>query len=204
MGNVLRDQGRFFSIPAEFVESGCLRDMSPSSVRLYVALYYFAQKHSAVRLEFSNAQLQSYAGLDAKSIQSARNQLGDLRLIKSLKGALGVYTYVLLKPTTGEPLPSPEGRTGLRRYHSDPKEQSKRQSEPSTGTKLKHQCAPERRPSQADQARTPVAFRCFACKGTEFWTRGNDRTCARCHPDPRSPVLDRRAFSPPTAKEIGF
>ena len=75
MGNVLRDQGTFFSIPAEFVESGCLRDISPSAVRLYVGLYYFAQKHSAVRLEFSNAELQRHAGLDTKSIQTARTHL---------------------------------------------------------------------------------------------------------------------------------
>src|SRR5437868_10474917 len=90
MGNVLRDQCRFFSIPQEFVESGCLLEVSPSGCKLYTVLYYLAQKHSAVRLEFSNAQLRAFTGLDTKSIQSARVQLSDLRLITTQKGALGV------------------------------------------------------------------------------------------------------------------
>src|SRR5580704_15132232 len=114
MANVLRDQGRFFSLPAEFVESGCLRDLSPSAVKLYVALYYFGQKHSAVRLEFSNAELQSQTGLDTKSIQTARKLLCDQNLVRTLKGALGVYTYTLLNQKTGEALPAPQGRTGIR------------------------------------------------------------------------------------------
>src|ERR1700694_1189892 len=100
MGNVLRDQCRFFRIPAEFVESGSLRDLTPSAVNLYVLLCYFAQKHSAVRLEFSNAQLQDQVGLDTKTIQSARRQLCERRVIGTVKGALGVYTYVLLNPST--------------------------------------------------------------------------------------------------------
>lgn len=201
MGNVLRDQGTFFSIPAEFVESGCLRDISPSAVRLYVGLYYFAQKHSAVRLEFSNAELQRHAGLDTKSIQTARTQLRDRKLIRTLKGALGVYTYILLNPTTGEPLPAPERRTGLRRYHSPLKEHSREQSEPSSAINAK-------RPSddscvQANRVDAPIAFRCFSCKGTDFWIRGIDRTCVRCHPDPRLSVRSRETCSP-TAREMGF
>lgn len=75
MGNVLRDQGSYFSILTEFVDSGCLRELSPSAVKLHEALYYFAQKHTAVQLEISNSQIQRVTGLDTKSIQSAREQL---------------------------------------------------------------------------------------------------------------------------------
>lgn len=204
MANVLRDQGKFFNIPAEFVESGGLRDMSPSSVKLYVALYYFAQKHSAVRLEFSSAELQDHTGLDTKSIQSARGQLRDRRLIEIQKGALGVYTYILLNPATGSPLPAPEKRTGLRRYHGRPKDQSKQQP----GTKSP---VPQKKPIQTatgcevgGQRTAASGFRCFTCKGTEYWSRaGTDRICAHCHPDPRGSIPQREIRSP-TAAEMGF
>jgi hypothetical protein len=196
MGNILRNQCRFFSIPTEFVEAGNLGDCSPSALKLYIALYYFGQKHTAVRLEFSNAQLQSYVRLDTKSIQLARRQLGDRRLITIRKGALGVYTYTLLNPTTGEPLPSPEGRTGLRRYYSPVKEQSMNQPSQAVDSNTHHNTHPK-------QATAPLAFRCFSCKRTEFWTRGSDRICMRCHPDPRSTGPQRETYSP-TAAEMGF
>ena len=203
MGNVLRDQCRFFSIPQEFVESGCLLEVSPSGCKLYTLLYYLAQKHSAVRLEFSNAQLRAFTGLDTKSIQSARVQLSDLRLITTQKGALGVYTYTLLNPTTGQALPSPEGRTGLRRYHGPPSELTNRQSETSVKIKPEHPSLAHVKPRAADEVGGAAAFCCFACHGTHFWTRGRDRICARCHPDPRVPILQRETCSP-TASELGF
>src|SRR5262249_51828085 len=116
MGNVLRGEP-FFPMPQEFADSGKLRDSSGSATKLYLALYYFAQRHTAVRLECSNAELRAYTGLDTKSIRSARNELMDQGLIVGQKGALGVYTYILLNPRNREPLASPEGRTGLKRYH---------------------------------------------------------------------------------------
>ena len=200
MANVLRDQGRFFSLPAEFVESGCLRDLSPSAVKLYVALYYFGQKHSAVRLEFSNAELQSQTGLDTKSIQTARKLLCDQNLVRTLKGALGVYTYTLLNQKTGEALPAPQGRTGIRRYHSAPRQHPERQSETIPSTQPTRLSKPS---DTLSRQNTPVSFRCFSCKGTESWSRGTDQLCVRCHPDPQSP-LRRARTSSLTAAEVGF
>lgn len=185
------------------MESGCLMEVSPSGGKLYTVLCYLARKHSAVRLQFSNAQLQAYTGLDTKSIKSARCQLRDPRLITIQKGALGVYTYTLLNPTTSQPLPSPVGRTGLRRYHSPPNEIANRQNEASTKIQPDFPSPSHANQSPADQVRPDVIFRCFACKGTDFWTRGRDRICSRCHPDPNVPVLQRKTCSP-TAAEIGF
>jgi len=200
MSNVLRDQGRYFSLPAEFVESGCLRDLSPSAVKLYVSLYYFAQKHSAVRLEFSNAELQSYTGLDTKSIQTGRKLLCDLNLIRTLKGALGVYTYTLLNQKTGEALPALKGRTGLRRYHSSPKERPERPLEASSAPQLRQE---SKAIDAASRRKAPVPFRCYSCKGAESWSRGTDQVCVRCHPDPQSPMSKPRTSSL-TAVEVGF
>ncbi len=199
MSNVLRDQGPYFSIPAEFVVSGCLRDISPSAVKLYVVLHYFAQKHTAVRLEFSNAELRNYTGLDTKSIQTARKLLCDLNLMRTLKGALGVYTYTLLNQKTGEALPAPQGRTGLRRYHSAPREHPKRQP-------VKPATEPRRESTPIDavsRRNNPAPFSCFSCKGSESWSRGTDQVCVRCHPDPQSPLRQTRTSSV-TAAEVGF
>jgi hypothetical protein len=205
MGNILRDQCRFFSLPAEFVESGCLCNISPSAVKLYVALYFFAQKHSAVRLEFSNAQLQTYAGLDPKSIQSARELLCTHRLIRTSKGALGIYSYVLLNPGNGEPLPPPVGRTGTRRYHSPAKEQSHDRHEPSLLGRRTPLAVPEPVAKTGEEMRGDgdAEFHCYACKGRAFWTRGTYRICVRCHPDSLGPVAQREICSP-TASEVGF
>jgi len=204
MSNVLRDQCHFFSIPAEFVESGGLRDLSPSAVKLYVALYFFAQKHSAVRLDFSNAQLKNHAGLDAKSVQAARTQLREQKLVRAEKGALGVYSYVLLNPTTCEPLPAPPGRTGHKRYHSTPRRHSE-QPVPASEGAIAQATTPAypTRPLEGRSSSGDASFRCFACKGTDCWTRGRDQVCTRCHPDPRSPVL-RGGLCSPTATEVGF
>lgn len=205
MGNILRDQCPFFSIPSEFVESGSLRDCSPSAVKLYVALYHFGQKHSAARLEFSNAQLQNYAGLDTKSIKSARDLLCSRRLIRVSKGSLGVYTYILLNPSTKEPFVPLVGRTGLKRYHSPAKDQAQQRSEPHPVNKLVAQERPKAGGEGGNmaQADSRLAFRCFSCKGKEFWTRGMERICLRCHPDPRGP-LHQVETSSPTATELGF
>lgn len=210
MGNILRDQCQFFSIPSEFVESGCLRDCSPSAVKLYVALFHFGQKHSAARLEFSNAQLQNYAGLDTKSIKSARDLLCNLRLIEVSKGSLGVYTYILLNPNTKLPFSPLAGRTGLKRYHSPPKGQSKQQSEPHSDRVPAKPELPMSGGGGAPNLHAPklqidsrLAFRCFSCKGEECWTRGTERICLRCHPDPRGSILQHESSSP-TAIEVGF
>ena len=202
MGSVLRDQGSYFSILAEFVDSGCLRDLSPSAVKLYVALFYLAQKHTAVRLEVSNAEFQSVAGLDTKSIQSARGQLCEQRLIDVSKGPLGVYTYILFNPKTRQPLPTPTGRTGVRRYHSPPKSELGQPNESPPPNSARFVTSDDTASRSDCQAR-PGGSCCRVCKGTEFWLRGNEQMCARCHPDPRAP-MPNTITSIPTAEEIGF
>jgi hypothetical protein len=194
MGNVFSEQ-RFFTVPVEFVDSGSLRDISPSAVRLYVALCYFAQKHTAVTLQLSNAELRDNVSLDPKSIQSARKELRNHRLIDFEKGALGVYSYILRNSSTGERLPPPVGRKGIRRYHSPDK------TPISTQSVLLHSPTPAIRDSnpsdieKSGKAGLGSGFQCYNCKGTEFWTRDRDRVCSRCHPNPRLPL---------TAKDLGF
>jgi hypothetical protein len=191
MGNVFTDQ-RFFSMPVEFVDSGSLRDIAPSAVKLYVALCHLAQKHTAVTLQFSNAELRDRARLDPKSIQTARRQLQEHRLIDFEKGALGVYIYILRNPQTGERLSPPTGRKGARRYYSAEKAKCPTPSQPSS---FPETATPS---EKFGDAASRSGFRCYTCKGTEFWTRGDggdDRVCSRCHPDSRPPI---------TAKDIGF
>jgi len=207
MGNVLTDQCRFFTIPQEFVESGRLRDCSPSAVKLYTVLYYFAQKHSAVRLEFSNAQLKAHAGLDTKSISSARDQLRTLGQITFQKGSMGVYTYVLLNPITGTELPAPQGRTGIKRYQSSPKAHRDTRI---TDTRAKEHLKVRLEGLPAgtthdigEEEPSSAAFRCFSCKRSEFWMRGGERICARCHPDPKASTFQRQPLIP-SASELGF
>jgi hypothetical protein len=202
MGNVLRDQCRFFSIPQEFVESGCLLRVTPSGNKLYTVLCYLAQRHTAVQLEFSNAQLQAFTGLDTKSIQSARRQLCDLSLIKIQKGALGVYTYTLLNPTSSQPLPAPEGRTGFKRYRSPAKEPTTGEIKVNVANTVEHR-SPNIANHPGQQVDRPTTFRCYSCEGEDFWSRGTERICARCHPGPGIRGIQGETCSP-IAAEVGF
>jgi hypothetical protein len=143
--------------------------------------------------------------MDTKSIKSARDLLCNRRLIEISKGSLGVYTYILLNPSTREPFLPLAGRTGLRRYHSPVKEQSKQRSDPNSlrKTEVLRIPGPGGEDVNASQIAPRLEFRCFSCKGKEFWTRGMERICLRCHPDPRRSIPQCETCSP-TATEMGF
>jgi hypothetical protein len=193
MSNVL-GKLLFYTVPTQFVDSGSLRDLSPSAVKLYNGLCYFAQKHTAVKLQFSNAELRDYVGLDPKSIQSARERLRKAGLIVLEKGPVGVYSYILCDPITGERLPPPEGRKGVKRYCSPEKtaDTASELIDPTSSPKPESSMPPQTPRSQETGPNPP--FRCYTCRGTHFWIREGNRVCSRCHPEP----------SHLTAKDVGF
>jgi len=117
--NVLKGL-RFFTMPRALVESGLLKELSPSAVRLYMVLMFLAQKHSAVQLEVPAYEFTDYAGVDWKSVTTAREQLERAGLVICRKGQHGIVAYQLLDPENHLPLPAPDGRRGVRQHRPAP------------------------------------------------------------------------------------
>ena len=116
MSNVLKDQCHFFTVPRELVESGSLKELSPSAVSLYLVLLFLAQKHSAVQIETPAHEIADYTGMDAKSVKTARESLEKAGLVTCHKRQHGIIAYQLLNPKSGLPLPPPAGRRGVRQH----------------------------------------------------------------------------------------
>ena len=120
MSNVLRDQCRFFTVPRALVESGLLKQLPPSAVRLYLLLLHFAQKHSAVQIETVAYEIEDYTGMDAKSVKVGRESLEKVGLVTCQKQQHGIIAYQILNPENAVPLPPPEGKRGVRQHRPKP------------------------------------------------------------------------------------
>lgn len=195
MGNVLYGQVKsYFSVPAEFVTGGHLRDLLPSAIRLYVFLMHLAQKHTATVLEVADWEVKQYTGLDEKSTRTARAELATRGLVLVMKGR--VYSYRLLDPATDKPILPPADRGGVRRY-------SGRKALPSEPPSAEVQKEQQAKPPQSRVA-TPLGVKpvCYVHgKSDEFWTRPNGKpVCSKCHPDP----FGGAPVAPLTAKDVGF
>jgi len=118
--NVLRDQCGFFPVPRALVESGLLKELSPSAVSLYTLLLFLAQRHSAVQIETVAYEIADYTGMDAKSVKTARESLEQAGLVTCNKRQHGIIAYQLLNPEKGFPLAAPTGRRGVRQHRPTP------------------------------------------------------------------------------------
>lgn len=103
MSNIFRHTAHtYFQIPEAVIESGVYAKLSPSAQALYTLLLYLAQKRSStvIKLTASDA---AKVGLSPRSVQSARKELIECKLIAATQERLG-YTYELLDPVSGQSL----------------------------------------------------------------------------------------------------
>jgi hypothetical protein len=107
---------RWFPVPVDLVDGGHLKSLSHAAESLYLYLLRMAQRHSAVELESPAHEIADYTDLHRETVTLARRELEAARLITSRPGAHGVTCYCLLHPETGETIPPPAGRKGIRRY----------------------------------------------------------------------------------------
>jgi hypothetical protein len=183
---------QYFQIPiAESVER-----LGLSSYRYYGFLCREMNVHSAAELRYSNAEIARATGIkDHKTISRARKELQTARLIECRKVPPGLYAHIMLDQS-GNPIPAPKDRKGIRHYENDKaaaRKNGREQLSELTTIKL------------ADTTLTAITFedKMRECRahGLELhWQRGEDWLCESCHPNPHSPKRSR----PPTAGEIGF
>ncbi len=107
-------------IPRALVDGGHVARLSPSALKLYLVLVRLAQKHTAVQIETPAYEVRDYTGLDHKSVTKAGRELREAGLVLLGKGTASVMSYQLFDPESGNPLPIPEGRRGVRRYEPKP------------------------------------------------------------------------------------
>ena len=195
MTNLLH--GRFkqyFQMPIDERVEG----LSPVGYRYYGFLCREMNVRSACQLEYSNAEMAERTRIkDPKTINKARKELQTARLIECSQVPPGVYLHVMLDQLV-DPIPPPEGRKGIRRYSSG--SDRRRTTKTARESRGSHPESPQPpRPGRSEEFAHVYPFICYACKGTEFWTREGTRNCSRCHPNPNLP-----GRNPLTAKEIGF
>jgi hypothetical protein len=105
MSNVLRTL-RYFQLPQHLLESGILAKLSGGALKMFVAILYKAQHHSATFLPLTNAELKSLAGLSPNTCRRSRTELWEHRLIDLAEIPGSAMVYVLIDPATRQPLPS--------------------------------------------------------------------------------------------------
>ena len=113
MSNVfVKGTASFYPVPQCLVSSGLLRNLSGGALKLYQLILYAAQHRTRVELELSNLEVLKVAGLSPNTIRRARTELKEARLIDLRQAPGGRYTYVILNPLTGAPLPHPRSPHG--------------------------------------------------------------------------------------------
>jgi hypothetical protein len=95
----------FYSVPQALVTSGKLRNLREGAHKLYQLILYAAQQRTRVALELSNREINELAGLSPNTIRRGRTELAEIGLIHLRQSPGGRYTYVILNPLTGVPLP---------------------------------------------------------------------------------------------------
>jgi hypothetical protein len=94
----------YFQIPKTVVVSGILRELSPSTLKMYMVLFYLAQESSRSDLQVKDNQFAADAGISPNSIRAGRSELAERGLVQ-IEATGGGCTYVLCDPATKEPIP---------------------------------------------------------------------------------------------------
>lgn len=103
MSNIFRHTAlAYYQLPEAAMESGVLAELSLSALRLYLYLLYRAQKTSNTMVKLTASDAMK-VGLSLRSVQSAREELIECKLIAATQGRRG-YTYELLDPVSGRTL----------------------------------------------------------------------------------------------------
>ncbi len=108
MSNVFsKGTAPYYSVPQFLIDSGLLGRLSAGALRLYQLLLFTAQQKTRVELELSNFEIHKRAGLSPNTIRRARTKLKEFGLVDLRQSSGDRYTYVILNPLTGSPLPRP-------------------------------------------------------------------------------------------------
>jgi hypothetical protein len=113
MSNVFsKGTAPFYSVPQFLITSGLLKELSAGALKLYQLLLFTAQKRTKVELEMSNLEIRNQADLSPNTIRRGRTKLKEVGLVDLKQISGGRYTYVILNPLTGSPLPHPRSPQG--------------------------------------------------------------------------------------------
>jgi biotin operon repressor len=91
VSNVLKRN--FFSLPQALLQR--LKEMTQAELCLYVLLYGFAQKHSAVTIGIPAYKVRDWTGLSPTSVTMAAQKLKNAGMVILRSGAHGVTMYTL-------------------------------------------------------------------------------------------------------------
>jgi DNA-binding transcriptional ArsR family regulator len=100
----------FYSVPQALVSSGKLKNLREGAHKLYQLILYTAQQRTRVAVELSNRGIRELAGLSPNTVRRARTELSEAGLVDLKQVPGGRYTYVILNPLTGSPLPHPRSQ----------------------------------------------------------------------------------------------
>jgi DNA-binding transcriptional ArsR family regulator len=95
----------FYSVPQALIASGKMKRLRDGAHKLYQLILYTAQQRTRVGLELSNREIRELGGLSPNTVRRARTELREAGLIDLRQVPGGRYTYVILNPLNGVPLP---------------------------------------------------------------------------------------------------
>lgn len=116
MSNIfIKGTAPFYPVPQHLVSSGRLKKLSEGAHKLYQVILFCAQKQTRAVLQLSNREIRDLAGLSPNTIRRGRTELWEARLVDLQRPLGGQWSYVVLNPLTGGPLPG----SGLKRGGRD-------------------------------------------------------------------------------------
>lgn len=202
MSNVCYGVGGYFQVPNSILD--ILSTLSGNATKVYVFLMGKAHRHTAIELEFSDEEISVGTGVrDRKTLRKVQDELIRNRLVELRRIGSGLYAYVLQNRITGEHLPKPEGRSGIRRFRKGLIQDRKRH-EAAQESSAPHQTGDKKTPN-SPQRPNGTESKCRVHPNATMWYYPDDPehqhppVCSECHPE--GPLA---TFEPPTAEHVGF
>lgn len=96
---------RFFGVHQAIVREGLLTRLSPTAVKLCVALFHESERYCTRRLRLSTAKLKQLTGCSRNALMKARAELVDVGLIRIELNERQEFVIELCDPETGKPWP---------------------------------------------------------------------------------------------------
>lgn len=96
---------RYFGIPQSAVRLGKVKALSPSAIKLYIALWHESERYSTRELKRTVAQLQRLVGGSRNSYTKAKCELTQAGLLSAEAYGTEGFIFHLFDPKTGKPWP---------------------------------------------------------------------------------------------------
>jgi hypothetical protein len=203
-------KGSYFQV--QFAVADALPRISGNAAKLILFLAAKAHRHNAVELELSQSDIAELTGIkDHKTIRKIQRELESVGFGRVRLSPAGVFNHVLLDAANGEPLPKPEGRSGVYRYRKG-ESKAVRQGRTADVTsrypienkftrarKLPTPKSPVTRTVPASKPQQPAVFCKIHPTGSVWQLADGTPKCEGCHPNPRAKCPP---FRQPTAEEL--